>query len=153
MSNLLALFHCKSALTEGNRATNRMPIRNISSVLHKSCPEIADIAFRPTTSDLAHSYTRTGTQEGATTTILQRWDGFMLQSLSNLKSLSISGLSQEGIRELEKLLVHSKRLQRLSVDSQFVDDSLLFQAASLKQLRSLLIKSSGTKVGLPSLLY
>lgn len=71
----------------------------------------------------------------------------MLLELSSLRLLSISGLSIEGVRELQKFVGKSTRLSHLTIDSQFVDDALLNQVAELKCLKKLLIKTSGTKVG------
>jgi hypothetical protein len=70
----------------------------------------------------------------------------MLLELNSLSSLSISGLSVEGIRELQKFIKHTTRLVHLTIDSQFIDDPLLLQVADLKFLEKLLIKTSGTKV-------
>lgn len=77
---------------------------------------------------------------------LQRWDACKLFTISSLQSLSISGLSVEGVRELQTFLPFAVRLSQLTVDSQFVDDALLVQIGEVRNLRRLLIKSSGTKV-------
>lgn len=129
-------------------ATDRMPFESICSVLNQSCPQLSQLLIRPTISDLAHSQHRLASQESCygSTPIPQRWDAFMLFTLNNLETLYISGLSSDGIRELQKFLSQSSRLAVLTIDSQFVDDILLHQIAGLKRLKQLLIKTSGTKM-------
>lgn len=126
-----------------------MPFHSICSVLHNSALHLTELLIRPTISDLAHSRHRLPSQDTASygpTPAPQRWDGFLLLNLASLRTLCISGLSIDGIRELQKLLQRAPRLAVLTIDSQFVDDALLMQVAELKCLQRLLIKSSGTKV-------
>jgi hypothetical protein len=143
---LKALPHLESFIW----ATDRMPFRSICSVLYNSAPQLLELLFRPTTSDLAHSKHRIASQEPSScgpAPIPQRWDAFLMLNFASLRTLYISGLSIDGIRELQKFLQRSARLAVLTIDSQFVDDALLLQVAELKCLQRLLIKSSGTKVG------
>lgn len=129
-------------------ATDRMPFQSICTVVHQSCPQLRQLLIRPTISDLAHSQHRLASQESCYgfTPPPQRWDAFMMLTLQCLDTLYISGLSVDGIRELQSFLSQASRLSFLTVDSQFVDDALLHQVADLKRLKQLLIKTSGTKM-------
>jgi hypothetical protein len=132
-----------------SRATDRMPPRSVCSVIKRSSPKLSELLFRPTNSDSAHSHHRLPSQEashGQHVPTLQRWDAFMLLDLARLQVLSISGLSVDGIRELQEFVQQATRLTQLVIDSQFVDDALLYQVSGLKMLKKLLVKSSGTKV-------
>jgi hypothetical protein len=126
-----------------------MPFHSFCSVLYNSAPHLSELLVRPTISDLAHSRHRLASQDLASYSPApapQRWDGFLMLNLASLRVLYISGLSIDGIRELQKLLQRATQLAVLTMDSQFVDDALLLQVAELKCIQRLLIKSSGTKV-------
>jgi len=125
-----------------------MPFRSICCVIHLSSPRLQELLIRPTNSNQAHSQHRLATHESnhCITFTPQRWDAFTLLELASLHTLSISGLTVEGIRELQKFVQRASRLSHLTIDSQFVDDALLIQVAELKCLKKLVIKSSGTKV-------
>ena len=124
-----------------------MPSRELCTVVYLSAPHLTHLLVRPTTAEGAHSQYRQAFQEPSQTTpTLQRWDACKLFTLSSLQSLSISGLSVEGVRDLQTFLPFAARLSQLTVDSQFVDDALLVHIAEVRNLRRLLIKSSGTKV-------
>ncbi|PWN48779.1 hypothetical protein IE53DRAFT_177932 [Violaceomyces palustris] len=76
-----------------------------------------------------------------------RWDCFGIHTLPCLRELSLSHLSREGVKNLTAALPYLPHIEFLTLDFQFVDDTLLSGVSeSCKKVANLTIRTSGTKM-------
>lgn len=75
-----------------------------------------------------------------------RWDAPRLSSLHCLRLLSLSKLSSDGVNQLHMVLQCAPMLEKMTIESLFIDDALLAHVGKLRYLTNLTLRSSGTKV-------
>ncbi|PWN93098.1 hypothetical protein FA10DRAFT_290249 [Acaromyces ingoldii] len=75
-----------------------------------------------------------------------RWEAPRLSSLHCLRVLSLSKLSSDGVNQLHMVLQFAPMLEKMTIESLFIDDALLAHVGKLRYLTNLTLRSSGTKI-------
>lgn len=131
------------------RASDRQPFRGFCQVLSQVAPGLNALIVRPIglienhTTILQHQLA--GPAEHHCEGHL-RWEAPRLSSLHCLRVLSLSKLSSDGVNQLHMVLQFAPMLEKMTIESLFIDDALLAHVGKLRYLTNLTLRSSGTKV-------